>query len=100
MGVVVSHKFNGMSCGDIVKFHEVCYFRVGPDFLGSFRGLPPGGSVPRWSSSSSFPGVSPVLGGMASFFVADEALAISYVLSSVAWGEIDLVYIHGVWVDL
>ena len=83
-----------------MEFHEVCYFWVGLDLLSSFRGLFPGGSVSRWSSSSSFPGVSPVLGRMASFFVADEAFAIPDMFRSVAWGEIDLVYIHGVWVNL
>ena len=100
MGVIISHEFYGMSCGDIVKFHEVCHFRVSLDFFGGFSVLPPGGSVSRWFSSSSFSGVSPVLGRMASFFVADEAFAISDVLSSIARGEIDLVNIHGVRVDL
>ena len=100
MGIIISHKFDGMSSRDIVKLHEICHFWVGFDFLGGLCGLPPGGSVPGWFSSSSFPGVSPVLGRMASFFMADEALAISDVLSSIARGEIDLVYIHGVWVDL
>ena len=83
-----------------MKFHEVCYFRVGPDFLSSLRGLFPGRAVSRWSSSSSFSGVSSVLGRVASLFVADEALAVSDMFRFVAWGEIDLVYIHSVWVDL
>ena len=100
MGIVVSHQFNGMPCGDIVEFHKVRHFWVGLDFLSIFSGLSPGRAVPGWSSSSSFPGVSPVLGRMASFFVADEALAVSDVFRPVIWGEIDFVYIHSVWVDL
>ena len=99
MGVIVSHEFNGMSCGDIVKFHEVCHFWVGLDFLSSLRVLSPG-AVPRWSSSSSLPGVSSMLRRVASLFMADEAFAISDVLCSVAWREIDLIYVHSVWVDL
>ena len=83
-----------------MEFHEVCHFRVGFDFLSSLCGLSPGGTVSRCSSSSSFPGVSPVLGGMASFLVADEAFAISDMFRLVAWGEVDLVYVHCVWVDL
>ena len=83
-----------------MKFHEVCHFWVSFDFLSSLRGLSPGGMVPRWSSSSSFPGVSPVLGGMASFLVADEAFAIPDMFRLVARGEIDFVHIHSVWVNL
>ena len=83
-----------------MEFHEVCYFWVGLDFFSGFRGLSPGRAVSRWSSSSSFPRVSPVFGRMASFFVADEAFAVSDVLRFVARGEIDFVYIHSVWVDV
>ena len=83
-----------------MEFHEVCHFWVGFDLFSCLRGLSPGGTVSRWSSSSSFPGVSPVLGRMTSFFVADEAFAISDMFRSVARGEIDLVYIHGVRVNL
>ena len=83
-----------------MEFHEVCHFWVGLDLFSGFRGLPPGGTVPRWFSSPSFPGVSPVLGRMASFLVADEAFAIPDMFRSIARGEIDFVYIHGVWVDL
>ena len=83
-----------------MEFHEVCHFWVGLDLLSSLRGLSPGGAVSRCSSSSSFPGVSPALGGMASFLVADEAFAISDMFRLVARGEVDLVYIHCVWVDL
>ena len=82
-----------------MKFHEVCYFWVGLDLLSSLRGLSPG-TVSWWFSSSSFSRISPVLGGMASFFVADEALSIPDVFRFVAWREIDLVYLHGVWVNL
>ena len=89
-----------MSCRDIVKFHEVCHFWVGLDFFSSLRGLSPGRAVSRWSSSSSFSRVTPVFGRMASFFVADEALAISDMLCSITRGEIDFVYVHGVRVDL
>ena len=83
-----------------MEFHEVCYFWVGLDLFSSFRGLSPGGTVSRWSPFSSFSGVSPVLGRMASFFVADEAFVIPDMFCFVAWGEIDLVDIHGVWVNL
>ena len=83
-----------------MEFHEVCYFRVGLDFLGSFRVLPPGGAVPRWPSSSFLPGISSMLRRVAPFFVADEAFAVPDVFRSVARGEIDFVYIHSVWVDL
>ena len=83
-----------------MEFHEVCHFWVGLDFLSSLRGLSPGRAVSRWFSSSPFPWVSPVFGGMASFFVADEALAISDMLCSIARGEIDFVHVHSVWVDL
>ena len=100
MGIVVSHKFNGMSRGDVMEFHEVCHFWVGPDLLSSLRGFSPGGTVPRWSSFSSFPGVSPVLGRMASLFVANEAFAIPDLFRLVAQGEVDLVYIHSICVHL
>ena len=100
MGIVVSHKFNGMSRGDVMEFHEVCHFWIGFDFLSSLRGPLPGGTVSRWSSSSSFPGVSLVFGRMASFFMADEAFAIPDMFCFVAWGEIDFVNIHGAWVNL
>ena len=89
-----------MSRGDVMEFHEVCHFWVGLDFLSSLRVLSPGGAVPRWSSSSSLPGVSSMLRRVASFFVADEAFAIPDVFRSVARGEIDLIYVHSVWVDL
>ena len=81
-----------------MEFHEIRHFRVGLDLLGSFSGLSPGGTVPRWFLSSSFPGVSPVFGRMASFLVADETFAIPDMFRSVARGEIDFVYIHGIWV--
>ena len=83
-----------------MEFHEICHFWVGFNFFSSLRGLSPGGTVSRWSSSSSFPGVSSVLRRMASFFVADEAFAVPDVFCPVAWGEVDLVYVHSVWVDL
>ena len=83
-----------------MKFHEVCYFWVGLDFLSSLRGLSPGRAVSRWSSSSSFSWVSLVFGRMTSFLVADEAFAISDMFRLIARGEIDFVYVHGVWVDL
>ena len=74
-----------------MEFHEVCHFRVGLDFFSSFRVPSPGGAVPRWSSSSSFPGVSSMLRRVASFIVTDEAFAIPDVVRSVARGEIDLI---------
>ena len=83
-----------------MEFHEVCYFRVSFNFLGSLRVLFPGGAVPRWSSSSSLPGVSFMLRRVASFLVADEAFAVPDVFRSVARGEIDLIHVHSVWVDL
>ena len=83
-----------------MEFHEVCHFWVGLDFLGSLRGLSPGGTVPRWSLSSSFPRISPVLGRMTSFLVADEAFVVPDMFCPIARGEIDLVYVHSVWVDL
>ena len=83
-----------------MEFHEVRYLRVGLDFLSSLRVPFPGGTVPRWSSSSSLPGISSMLRRVASFLVADEAFAVPDVFRSVARGEIDLVYIHSVWVDL
>ena len=83
-----------------MEFHEICHFWVGLDLLSSLRGLSPGGTVPRWSLSSSFSGVSLMLGRMTSFFVTDEAFAIPDMFRFIARGEIDLVYIHGVWVDL
>ena len=83
-----------------MEFHEVRHFWVGLDFFGGLRGLSPGRAISGRSSSSSFPRVSPMFGRMTSFFVADEALAIPDVFCSVARGEVDLVYVHGVWVDL
>ena len=41
-----------------------------------------------------------MFGRMTSFLMADEALAVSDMLCFITWGEIDLVYIHGVWVSL
>ena len=83
-----------------MEFHEVCHFRVGLDFFSSFQVLPPGGAVSRWLSSSSLPGISSMLRRVAPFLVADEAFAVPDVFRSVARGEIDLVYVHSVWVDL
>ena len=82
-----------------MEFHEVGNFRVGLDFPSNFCGLPPGGMVSRGSSSPFLSRVSSVLGRMASFFVADEALSVLDVLCSFTRREIDFVYIHcvGIW---
>ena len=83
-----------------MKFHEVRHLWVGLDFLSGLHSLFPRGTVPRWSFSPSFPGVPSVFGRMTSFLVTDEAFAIPDMFRSIAWGEIDLVHIHGVWVNL
>ena len=83
-----------------MEFHEVCHFWVGLDFLGGLRGLSPGRAVSGRPSPSSPPWVSPMFGRMASFLVANETFAIPDMFRSIARGEVDLVYIHGVWVDL
>ena len=55
--------------------------------------------VSRGSPLSSFPRVSSVLGRVASFLVANEALSVPNVLCSFTGREIDLVYVHciGIW---
>ena len=76
-----------------MQFHEVCNFWVGFDLSRGFHSLPPG-VVCRGPSLSSFPGVSLVLGRVASFLVADKALSVSDVLCPFTRREIDLVYVH------
>ena len=98
MGVVVSHEFNGVVSRDVVFPHEVSDLWIRFDFSGGFRGLSPGEAVSlRWGFSFPSPsGVSSVLGQVASLLVADEALAVSYVLHFFTWREVDLVYVHHV----
>ena len=100
MGVVVSHQLDGMLCGDVVLFHEVGNLWVSIDLSGGFHGLSPGEvvSLRQGSSSSSFPEISPVLGRVASLFVADEAFAVPNVFCSFTGRETDLIYIHSVGV--
>ena len=89
-----------MTRGDVVEFHEIGYFRVGFDLFSGFHVPPPGGTVSNRFSSSSFPRISPMFGGVASLFVADEAFPIPDMFCPIAWGEIDFVYIHGVRISL
>ena len=83
---------------DVVLPHEVCDLRVGLDLPGGFCGLSPGEviSLRQGPSSSSFSRISSVFGRVASLLVADEALAVSYVLCSFTGRVIDLVYVHGI----
>ena len=83
-----------------MEFHEIGHFWVGLDFFSSLCGLSPRGTISWWSFLSSFPRISPVLGRMTSFLVADEAFAVPDMFRLIARGEIDFVYIHGVWVNL
>ena len=85
---------------EIVLSHEVSNLQVSFDLSGGFCGLSPGEVVSsrEGSSSSSFPGVSPVFGRMASFLVTDEALVVPYVLCSFTGREIYLIHIHGIGV--
>ena len=87
-----------MTSRDVVEFHEVGNFWVGLDFSSGFHSLSPGGVVPRGPPLSSFSRVPSVFGQVASLLVADEALLVSDVLRSFTRGEIDLVYVHGIWV--
>ena len=85
-------------------FHEV---RDPWVFLVHFldgRSSPPGpflvcGPSLGWPRSSSFPGVSFMLGHVAPFFVADETFLVSDMLSFLTGGEKDLVYVHGIRVQ-
>ena len=79
-----------------MELHEVGNFWVGFDLSSSVRGFFPRGMVSRGSPFSSFPWVSSVLGRVASFLVADEALSVSDVLCSFTGREINLVYVHSV----
>ena len=83
-----------------MKFHEARYFWVSFDLLGGFCVFPPGETVSRWFSSSSFPRVSLVLGLVASLLVADEAFSVSDMFCPIAQREIDFVYIHSVGISL
>ena len=99
MGIVVSHSFYGMACGDVVEFHEVGNLRVSFDLSSSFQGLSPGGMVSQGFPFSSFSRVSSMFGRVASFLVADEALSVSDVFCPFTRREIDLLYVHsiGIW---
>ena len=56
--------------------------------------------ISRGPPLSSFPRVSSVLGQVASFLVANEALSVPNVLHSFTGGEIDLVYVHSIGIGL
>ena len=83
-------------------FHIVSDQQISQDFPCGFPGLSPGGtfSLRRGSPapSSFLSWISSVFGGVTSFFVADETLAVSHVLSPFAGREVDLVDIHGIGV--
>ena len=82
-----------------MELHEVSYFWVGFDLLGGFCGSSPGGVVPRWFSSSSFPRVPSMFGRVASLLVTDETFVVTHMFSSFTGREIDPVNVHGVGVS-
>ena len=87
--------------GDLMLLHEVSNLQVCFDFP-YFCSLSPGEVffLRKGSSSSSFSGVSPMLGQVASLLVADEAFAVLHVLCSFTGREVDFIHIHGVGVGV
>ena len=79
-------------------FHKVCYLWVDFDLSSGFCGLSPGGVFSWGSFSSSLSGVSSMFGRVASLLVADEALLVPHMLGPFARREIDLVYVHSIWI--
>ena len=95
MGIVVSHQLNGVLHRDIMLFHEVSDLQVHFLQVSDLSGLPPG--VFSLLQGSFFPSRVPfVFGPVASLLVADEAFVVPHVFCSFTWGEVDLVYVHGI----